>query len=54
MKVHQALAKKHGTKNYDKVIEKIGRLKERYRRIANRYEITVAKDNNLVSPLTLI
>ena len=54
MKVHQALAKKHGTKNYDKVIEKIGRLKERYRRITNRYEITVAKDNNLATSVSWV
>ena len=48
-KVHNALSKKHGTKNYDKVIEKIGRLKERYKRIARRYEITVVKNDNLAT-----
>jgi transposase len=42
---HQALHKKYGTKNYDKVLEKIGRLKERYRRVARRYEIVVDKDD---------
>jgi transposase len=41
-----SLHKKHGTKNYDKVLEKIGRLKERYRRVARRYEITVEKDES--------
>jgi transposase len=44
-KVRDALSKKHGTKRYDKVLEKIGRLKERFRRVARRYEISVAKDD---------
>jgi len=44
-KVKGALGKKHGTKRYDKVLEKIGRLKERFRRVARRYEISVAKDD---------
>lgn len=39
-----ALYKKHGTKNYAKVIERIGRLKERYRSVAHGYKITVVKD----------
>ena len=42
--VQNALAKKGGTKKHDKVLEKIGRLKEKYRRVARRYEITVVKD----------
>jgi transposase len=45
-KVKNALSKKHGTKGYDKVIEKIGRLKERYKRVSRHYEITVTKDEN--------
>ena len=44
-KVSQALSKKHGTKRYDKVIEKIGRLKERYKRVARRYAITVTQED---------
>jgi transposase len=52
-RVAQALGKKHGTKRYDKVMEKIGRLKERNRRIARRYEITVAKnDREVVTAVT--
>jgi transposase len=43
--VRKALLKKHGTKKYEKVFEKIGRLKERYRRVARRYEIRVEKDD---------
>jgi len=42
--VRNAIHKKHGTKKYEKVLEKIGRLKERYRRVARRYEIRVEKD----------
>ncbi len=40
-----ALYKKGGTKKYDKVLERIGRLKEKYRRVARRYEICVEKDS---------
>ena len=43
--VQAALFKKGGTKKYDKVLEKIGRLKEKYRRVARRYEIRVEKDD---------
>jgi len=44
-KVSQALSKKYGTKRYDKVLEKIGRLKERYKRVARRYAITVTQED---------
>ena len=44
MTARNALNKKYGTKNYEKVIEKIGRLKERYRSVARGYKITVVKD----------
>jgi transposase len=43
--VRNAIHKKHGTKKYEKVLEKIGRLKERYRRVARRYEVRVEKDD---------
>lgn len=43
-KTQAALNKKHGTKRYEKVVEKIGRLKERFKRVARRYEIEVARD----------
>ena len=43
-KAQSALYKKNGTKRYEKVIEKIGRLKERFKRVAHRYEITIKKD----------
>ena len=44
-KVREALHKKYGTKKYEKVLEKIGRLKEKYRRVARRYDISVEKDD---------
>ena len=31
-------------KNYDKVLEKIGRLKQRYSRVSGQYQINVVKD----------
>ncbi len=39
-----ALTKKGGTKSYDKVLERIGRLKERHSLIANHYKIEVKAD----------
>ena len=42
--VQKALSRKGGTKKYEKVLEKIGRLKERYRRVSRRYKIEVEKD----------
>jgi transposase len=42
--VQNSLSKKGGTKKYDKILEKIGRLKEKHRRVARRYYITVLKD----------
>lgn len=44
MTARNALNQKYGTKNYAKVIERIGRLKERYRSVAHGYKITVVKD----------
>ncbi len=41
----EALSNKNGTKKYEKVLEKIGRLKERYRRVSRRYEIAVEKSD---------
>jgi transposase len=44
IQVRNALSRKGGTKKYEKVLEKIGRLKEKYRRVGKRYEIEVEKD----------
>jgi transposase len=41
------LTKKYKTKRYEKVIERIGRLKEKYRRISSYYEITVNREGPL-------
>lgn len=43
-KARSSLSKKNGTKRYEKVIEKIGRLKEKFKRVAHRYKITITKD----------
>lgn len=41
--VLQSLHKKGGTKKYDKVLERIGRLKQKYARVAHYYEVSVEK-----------
>lgn len=40
-----SLQRKGGVKKYDKVCERIGRLKEKYRSVHRLYEITLEKDN---------
>lgn len=42
--LHNGLSKKGGTKKYTKVLERIGRLKEKYARAAQHYEVTVTAD----------
>lgn len=44
IKARNALNLPNGTKRYDKVIERIGRLKEKYKLVSHYYEITVEKD----------
>lgn len=44
-KLNNGLSKKGCTKKYDKVLEKIGRLKEKYSRVSRFYEIGVDKAN---------
>lgn len=44
-KLNTGLSKKGCTKKFDKVIEKIGRLKEKYSRSAQHYKINVEEDN---------
>ena len=41
--LHAGLTRKRCTKRYDKVIEKLGRLKERYRLVAAHYDIGVER-----------
>lgn len=47
-----ALHKKYGTKNYDKVMQRIGRLKQKYSRIAAYYQIDVKKKGKNAVELT--
>jgi len=39
-----ALDLKNGTKRYEKVVERVGRLKEKYKRVSHRYQVKVEKD----------
>ena len=53
-RVQAGLEKRHGIKRYEKVVEKIGRLKERFKRVARRYEINVDRqeDTDRVTAIT--
>ena len=44
-KLQASLGKKGCVKRYEKVIERIGRLKERYSRVAHFYDISVKEEN---------
>jgi transposase len=44
---------KRRTKNYEKVIERIGRIKEKYSAIAQYYNISVTKDSNSKSAIDI-
>jgi len=44
VKARNALNLPNGTKQYHKVIERIGRLKEKYKLVSHYYDITVEKD----------
>jgi transposase len=43
-KLHSGLHKKYCTKKYEKVLEKLGRLKQQYSRSAQHYQVSVKKD----------
>jgi hypothetical protein len=47
-----AVHKKGGTKRYDKVLEKIGRLKEKYSGISRYYEIKVEQKDGIATSIT--
>lgn len=47
-----ALTQKGGTKKYTKVLERIGRLKERYPMIARLYNIEVTRNGDLADSIT--
>jgi hypothetical protein len=44
LKARNALHLPNGTKRYEKVIERIGRLKEKFKLVSHRYNITIEKD----------
>ena len=44
--VLDGLHKKKGTKNYDKVVERIGRLKQKHSKISHFYEIKIEKNDS--------
>jgi transposase len=45
IKARNALHSKNGTKRYDKVVERMGRLKERYKLVSHGYKVTIEKDS---------
>lgn len=45
-KLSQGLSKKRGVKKYDKIHQKLGRLKEQYSTIARQFDIEVTADDN--------
>ena len=49
--IRASLGKKRGTKSYEKVLERLGRLKERSHGIHRYYEITLIHDQRTVSEL---
>lgn len=44
--IAQGLHKKGGTKRYDKVVERLGRLKERHARAAQHYRVHIERDGD--------
>jgi len=53
-KLSDGLNKKGCTKKYEKVIERLGRLKEKYRKVNSLYEITVEADEERINAIGLI
>ena len=45
LKARNALELRNGTKRYDKVVERIGRLKERFKLVSHRYNVGIEKDS---------
>ena len=43
-KARNALHLRNGTKRYDKVVERIGRLKERFKLVSHHYNVSIEKD----------
>jgi len=47
--ISEALSKKHGIKKTEKVWERIGRAKERHKKISARYDITLSEKDGIVT-----
>jgi len=47
-----SLAKKRGQKRYGKVMERMGRLRERYPNISRFYRVEVSRENEMVTGIT--
>ena len=45
LKARNAIDLKYGTKRYEKVVEKIGRLKEKYKLVSHGYKVSIKKDS---------
>lgn len=50
--IAQSIHKKGCTRNYQKVVERIGRLKEKYKRIARFYDITIEENDGLAKKIS--
>ena len=48
----ESLHKKRGTKRYSKVLERIGRLKQKHARIAYLYDISIKESKGIVTDIT--
>ena len=51
--LHHGLSKKGNTKKYAKVLERIGRLNEKYARAAQHYDVTVTADEAQLNALSI-
>ena len=45
-KINESIAKKGGTKRYEKVVERVGRAMERYPSIARHYQISYLRNED--------
>lgn len=54
MKLHQGLSKKGCTKRYEKILESIGRIKQKNTRVAQDYEIEVTSDKDKKNATSII
>ena len=50
--ISKAIHKKGGTKRYEKVVERIGRARERYKQISHYYDIKVIEENGIATKVS--